>query len=93
MKAMDWAGIMIEGSEDKVMVKPDFGKYGPKQMYGALTSYEIQGIHLYFAQRPRDGRFWILTRLIKFYDHYRRGIDGTRKVRQAGGSEIKTNTD
>jgi ERCC4-type nuclease len=81
MKQMEWAGLMIEGTEDTVMRGVDYGKVVPKQVYGALTSYEIQGIHIYFARRPRDARFWILSRLIKFYDHYRRGIDGRKKVK------------
>jgi ERCC4-type nuclease len=79
MKEMSWAGLMIEGSEDKVMRGIDYGETKPKQVYGALTSYEIQGIHIYFAQRQRDARFWILSRLIKFYDHYRRGISKMKR--------------
>lgn len=87
MKEMDWAGLLIEGSEDAVMRKRPYGNILPQHVYGALTSYEIQGIHIYFSRRPRDARFWVLSRLIKFYDHYRRGIDGTKKskARKAGG--------
>ena len=73
MLGYKWAGLMIEGTEDDVMRKQMYGKMGPKQIYGALASYEIQGIHIYFAGRKRDARNWIMTRLIKFYNYYREG--------------------
>lgn len=79
MKKMDWAGLMIEGKEEDVMRKQMYGKVVPKQVYGALASYEIQGIHLYYAATRQDARDWILSRLAKFYDHYRRAKDGMRK--------------
>jgi len=83
MKKMEWAGLLIEGTEDLVMTKQQYGKVGPKTVYGALASYEIQGIHVYFARRPRDARFWVLSRLIKFWDHFRRGKNGKSKARKA----------
>jgi len=79
MKKMEWAGLMIEGKEDDVMKQQMFGKIVPRQVYGALTSYEIQGIHIYYAGSKLDAQDWILSRLVKFWDHYRRGKDGMRK--------------
>lgn len=84
MKKMEWAGLLIEGKEDDVMRKQAYGKIVPRQVYGALTSYEIQGIHLYFAACKADAQDWILSRLIKFWDHYRRGRNGMRKRKQPG---------
>ena len=79
MKKMEWAGLLIEGKEDDVMKKQMWGKIVPKQVYGALTSYEIQGIHIYYAGSKLDAQDWILSRLVKFWGHYRRGKDGMRK--------------
>lgn len=84
MKEMDWAGILIEGTEDDVMRRQPYTQIRPQHVYGALTSYEIQGIHIYFSKRPRDARAWVLSRLIKFYDHFRRGINGKKKSRRVG---------
>jgi len=81
MKKMEWAGLLIEGPEDEVMKKQMFGKIVPRQVYGALTSYEIQGIHIYYAECKYDAVDWILSRLIKFWDHYRRGKNGMRKAK------------
>jgi len=84
MKKMEWAGLLIEGPESEVMKKQMFGKVTPKQVYGALTSYEIQGIHIYYAGDEQDAQDWILSRLVKFWDHYRRAKEGMMRNKKRG---------
>lgn len=73
MKAMTWAAILIEGSEKRTMRKQAYSKMNVNQIYHALSSYEVGGIHIYFAENKRDAQDWVLSRLTRFYNHVRRG--------------------
>lgn len=73
MKKMKWYGMMIEGCEDKVLRKQSYAKMEPNQMYHSLCSFELRGVHIYYAKLKQDARDWILSRLTRFYNHVRRG--------------------
>ena len=73
MLKMKWAGLMIEGLEDKVMRRQYRSQMNVQSVYGSLCSMETDGIHIYFADSKRSAKDWILSRLIRFYEHYRLG--------------------
>lgn len=72
-KTMKWFGMMIEGCEDKVMRKQEYSTMVVNQIYHAVSSFEIQGLHIYYAKTKDDARDWIVSRLTRFYVHARRG--------------------
>jgi len=69
MKDMYWSAIMIEGCEDEVMKKQDYSSMNVNAIYHTLSSYEVDGVHIYFAKRKRDAQDWVLTRLTRFFTH------------------------
>jgi L-lactate utilization protein LutB len=72
-KTMKWYGMMVEGCEDEVLRKQKFSTMVVNQIYHALSSFELQGLHIYYAKTKDDARDWILSRLTRFYVHVRRG--------------------
>lgn len=73
MKKMKWYGMMIEGCEDNVLRKQTYSQMSVNQIYHALSSFELRGLHIYYAKKRQDAREWILSRLTRFYNHVRRG--------------------
>jgi L-lactate utilization protein LutB len=65
--------MMIEGCEDKVMRKQEYSTMVVNQIYHAVSSFEVQGLHIYYAKTKDDARDWIVSRLTRFYVHARRG--------------------
>src|SRR3990172_6498855 len=68
----DWAGLMIEGPESKVMTPQQWSTMIPNQIYHAISSIEIRGIHVYYADKVGIARDWVLSRLTRYYTHARR---------------------
>ena len=70
-----WKGLLIEGTEKDVYDVHRFSSVHPNARYHSLASFEIRGFHIYYAEDKRKARWWVLTRLIKFYRHMREGKD------------------
>jgi len=73
MKKMNWYGMMIEGSEDDTMREQEWSTMVVNQIYHALSSYQIQGLHIYYAGSKGRARDWVLSRLTRWYEHMREG--------------------
>jgi ERCC4-type nuclease len=73
MMDMKWAGLLIEGSEDFIMRKTGYSALEINPLYQQIASWEADGMHIYYANSKRDAQDWVLTRLIKFYNHFREG--------------------
>ena len=68
----EWAGLMIEGNESKVMMRQDYSTMTPNQIFHSLSSIESRGIHIYYADKVGYARDWVLSRLTRFYIHAKR---------------------
>jgi len=70
-----WKGLLIEGSERNVYNVNRYSAVHPNAVYHSLASFEIRGFHIYYAPDRTHARYWVLSRLIKLYQHLRLGKD------------------
>ena len=82
MSPMLWKGLLIEGTEDDMMRGLDLSVIDnpkkknvmtPNKIYHSLSSLEVQGLHVYYARGKKSAREWVLSRLTRFYKHFRGG--------------------
>jgi ERCC4-type nuclease len=73
MKGYPWKGLVIEGTEDQVLAPQEYSDMSPNSVYHSLCSMELGQIHLYFAKNRDRARWWVLSRLTRFYRHMREG--------------------
>ena len=71
MMKMAWAGLMIEGTEDEVYTPQFYSTMGVNQIYHAISSWEVDGIYVHYAGSKDRARDWIMSRLTRFYKHWR----------------------
>lgn len=67
-----FVGLIIEASEADIMAgNPFSGKVGPNVVYHSLCSFEIRtGIHIYYNRDREMLERWIVSRAVKFWEHY-----------------------
>jgi ERCC4-type nuclease len=70
-----WKGLLIEGTEKDIYDIHRFSSVHPNARYHSLASFEIRGLHIYYAEDRRKARWWMLSRLVKLYNHLRESKD------------------
>ena len=76
-----WKGLLIEGTEKDVYDIHKHSSVNLNARYHTLASWEIRGFHIYYAESKKKARWWVLTRLIKLYQHLREGkeVEGDKR--------------
>ena len=68
MEGMRWKGLVIEGSEREVMTPQMYSEMHPNSVYHSLSSIQVKyNVHIYYAKRVEQARWWVLSRLTRFY--------------------------
>jgi len=68
MAEMEWAGLVVEVDEDKLIRPQEFSKIAPETIRQALVSFEVRyGIHLYLNSDRDAVARWMIDRMLKFY--------------------------
>ncbi len=73
LEGYKWKGLLIEGGEDRVYTVNKFSALHPNSLYHSLSSLEVNGFHIYYAKDKRWARWWVLSRLTRWYKYKREG--------------------
>ena len=70
-----WKGLLIEGSEQDIFSRiVDYSGLHPNSLYHSLASLETKYLlHIYYAPTRKDGKWWVMSRMIKLYGYLRQG--------------------
>ena len=71
MEGYEWKGLVIEGLEKNVYTPNYYSSLHPNSIYQSLCSMEVRGVHIYYAESREKARWWVLSRLVKYYKHKR----------------------
>jgi len=58
---------VIEGLEKNVYTPNYYSSLHPNSIYQSLCSMEARGFHIYYAENKEKARWWVLSRLVKYY--------------------------
>jgi len=67
LEGYEWKGLVIEGTESELYVPSRFSSLHPNSIYQSLCSMELRGFHIYYAESREKARWWVLSRLVKYY--------------------------
>jgi ERCC4-type nuclease len=74
MEKFVWKGLLIEGSERDILSCQEYSGMHPNAVYHSLSSIEVRyGVHIYYAKKIKRARWWVLSRLTRFYKLVRNG--------------------
>lgn len=70
-----WKGLLIEGPESKLYDEVHkFSSLHPNSLFHSLSRIEVfYGLHIYYAKKPYQARWWVLSRLTRYYKYLREG--------------------
>ncbi|HRR45284.1 MAG TPA: ERCC4 domain-containing protein [Mesotoga sp.] len=71
LEGYEWKGLVIEGTETEIYVPSRFSSIHPNSVYQSICSMEVRGFHVYYAKDREKARWWVLSRLAKYYKHKR----------------------
>ena len=67
----EWKGLLVECSESTLYTPSKFSSLHFGSLYQSLASLEVKGFHIYYADTREKARWWVLSRLVRFYKHKR----------------------
>lgn len=74
MRHLKWKGLLIEAKEEEIYAYFGGPTLHPNAIYSSLASLEVKaGFHIYYADTLKQAKFWVLSRLLKYYKHKRNG--------------------
>jgi len=76
MRDYKFRGLLIEGSENGLYKYSGWSGLHPNSLYHSLGAIECKwGLHIYYANKPKWARWWVLSRLTRMYKYLREGKD------------------